>query len=258
MISVTILTKNSEETLSSSLKALKDFDEILILDTGSTDLTLDIAKNFQNINIESSPFIGFGPLHNLAAAKAKNDWILSVDHDEIMTKELAKEILSLELDETSVYSFPFWNYFNGKKIRGCGWFPDRHIRLYNRKKTRFSEDSVHEKVLINHLKHIKLSFPMKHYSYRSVSDFLVKMESYSTLFAKQNKHKKSASLKKAIFHAVFAFFKSYVIQRGFLDGKEGGIISLYISHLTYYKYLKLQEQNQIDVAHASLSQNWKR
>ncbi len=253
MISVIILTKNSEETLSSSLKALKDFEEILVLDTGSTDLTLDIAKNFQNVKLMENPFIGFGPLRNLAAAKAKNDWILSIDHDEIMTKRLAMEILSLELDETSIYSFPFWNYFNGKKIRGCGWFPDRHVRLYNRKNTKFSEVAVHEKVLTNHLKHVKLSSPIKHYSYRSVSDFLVKMENYSTLFAKQHKHKKSASLKKALFHSFFAFIKSYLIQRGFLDGKEGWIISLYISHVTYYKYLKLQEENQTDAAFSSLS-----
>jgi len=258
MISVTILTKNSEETLSSCLKALEGFDEIIVLDTGSTDLTMDIARSFPRVKVYESEFQGFGPLHNLAAEKASNDWILSLDSDEILTDELSHEIQSCSLNEKSVYSFPFNNYFNGKHIKGCGWYPDRHIRLYNKKSTHFTDAFVHEKIKSNSLKEIKLKHPVKHYSYRSISDFLTKMENYSSLFAQQNKQTKSASLSKALFRSLCAFFKSYVIKRGFSDGREGFIISAYNAQTTFYKYLKLEELNKSDAALTALSSRRKR
>lgn len=239
MITVTILTKNNEETLGSVLESVKGFDEVILLDTGSTDATLEIAELYPNIRIFHSPFIGFGPLHNLAADYASNDWILSLDSDEILTPELAQEIFSLSLDIAKVYSFPFDNYFNGKHIKWCGWYPDRHIRLYNKQVSSFTSDSVHEKIQISGLSEVKLHFPVKHYSYRSISDFLCKMEMYSNLFVSQNLHKKTSSFTKALFRGLFAFIKSYVIKRGFLGGQEGYIISVYNAQTTFYKYLKL-------------------
>ncbi|MCB1084720.1 MAG: glycosyltransferase family 2 protein [Chlamydiia bacterium] len=238
MISVTILTKDNVETIGSVLEGVKGFPEVLLLDTGSSDATLELAKIYSNIKVVKSPFIGFGPLHNLASKEAAHDWILSIDSDEVVTPELAQEILDLELNPQAVYSFPFENYFNGKHIKWCGWYPDRHIRLYNKKSTSFTNDQVHERVEAQDLKVIPLSAPVKHYSYRSISDFLKKMERYSNLFVEQNKGKKS-SLGKALIHGWFAFFKSYVLKRGFMGGREGYIISLYNAQTTFYKYLKL-------------------
>lgn len=239
MISVTILTKNNEETLGSVLESVKEFDEVVILDTGSTDTTLEIAEIYPNVKIFHSPFTGFGPLHNLAAYHASHDWILSLDSDEVMTSELAEEILALQLDPKRVYSFPFNNYFNGKHIKWCGWYPDRHVRLYNKRTTSFTDDKVHERIQTTNLSEVKLKFPVKHYSYRTVSDFLRKMEIYSNLFAQQNAHKKTSSFPKALLHGGFAFFKSYVLKRGFMGGKEGYLISLYNGQTAFYKYLKL-------------------
>ena len=239
MISVTILTKDNEETLGSVLEAVKGFDEVILLDTGSTDATLEIAQIYPNVKVFTSPFIGFGPLHNLAADHATRDWILSIDSDEVLTSELAEEILALKLDPTKVYSFPFNNYFNGKHIKWCGWYPDRHIRLYNKTVTSFTNDQVHERIQTKNLREVKLTHPVKHYSYRSISDFLMKMERYSTLFAEQNHEKKRSSLTKALLHGGFAFIKSYVIKKGFLGGREGYVISLYNAQTTFYKYLKL-------------------
>jgi len=258
MISVTILTKNSEETLATCLKALEDFDEVIVLDTGSTDLTLDIARTFPNVKVFEAEFQGFGPLHNLAAEKASHEWILSLDSDEVLSEELAREILSHKLKRKCVYSFPFHNYFNGKHIRGCGWFPDRHIRLYNKTQTHFTNDFVHEKILSDNLREVKLHNPVKHYSYRSISDFLKKMENYSSLFAQQNKQKKSASLLKALLKSSYTFLKSYLLKKGFLDGREGFIISAYNAQTTFYKYLKLEELNQSDATLTSLSSRRKR
>ncbi|MCB1107933.1 MAG: glycosyltransferase family 2 protein [Chlamydiia bacterium] len=239
MISVTILTKDNEETIGSVLESVRLFDEVILLDTGSTDATLEIARIYPNVKVFKSDFIGFGPLHNLAAEYASHEWVLSLDSDEVLTPSLAKEILDLSLDPQKVYSFPFDNYFNGKHIKWCGWYPDRHIRLYHKGSTSFTNDQVHERIQTKGLKEERLTFPVKHYSYRSISDFLRKMERYTTLYAKQHVHQKRSSLTKALLHGGFAFIKSYIIKRGFLGGREGYIISLYNGQTSFYKYLKL-------------------
>jgi glycosyltransferase involved in cell wall biosynthesis len=244
MISVTILTKNSQQYIQEVLEALKSFDEVVVYDTGSTDDTLKIAEKFPNVTVFRDKFKGFGPTHNLASNAARNDWILSIDSDEVVTQEMIEEISRTQLDEKCVYSFPRNNYFNGKFIKWCGWYPDRQYRLYNRKKTRFSEAQVHEAVIIENMTHIPMKSPFIHYSYASISDFLQKMQLYSDLFAQQNKGKKSSSLLKALAHSYNTFFKSYILKRGFLGGYEGFVISTYNAHTAYYKYIKLKEANK--------------
>ncbi len=243
MISVTILTKNSQATLAATLASLQKFPEIIVYDSGSTDATLSIAGQFPNVRVVHGEFIGFGPTHNRASCLATYDWILSIDSDEVLTKELSDEILNLSMNTKYAYQINRLNYYNKKQIRWCGgWHPDPVIRLYNRKATQFSDVAVHEKVVTTHLKIFPLSSPMLHTPYRSIDDFLAKMQTYSTLFAQQHQGKKSSSLVKAIFHGAFAFWKSYLLKRGFLGGKEGLIISVYNGHTAFYKYLKLAEQ----------------
>lgn len=239
MISVTILVKNGQLHLEQVIQALKRFDEVLVVDTGSTDSSREIAKRFSNVRLVDEPFIGFGPTHNVASTLAKHDWILSLDADEIASQELVDEIFALQLDPNSVYTISRHNYFRGKFIKGCGWYPDCPIRLYNKTVTRFSDALVHEAVVSTGLHKKALKNPVKHYPYNTISDFLAKMQSYSTLFAKQYSGKRKSSLTKALGHGFFAFFKSYILKRGIFLGKEGFIISLYNSHTAYYKYLKL-------------------
>jgi glycosyltransferase involved in cell wall biosynthesis len=242
MISVTILVKNSQDTLEKTLASLKDFPEVIVVDTGSTDLTLEIAKKFPNVRIFNRTFKGFGPSHNEASNLASHEWILSIDSDEVLSSELSEEILSLKLDPHCVYSLSRHNYFNGKHIKwGGGWYPDPVIRLYHRQTTQFTDDAVHEKVISKGLTLVSLKGALYHTPYRQISDFLTKMQTYSSLFAEE-KSARPPSILKAIFHAWFAFFKSYVLKRGFLGGKEGFIISAYNSHTTFYKYLKLAEK----------------
>jgi glycosyltransferase involved in cell wall biosynthesis len=244
LISVTILTKNSEAYLKEVLQALDAFDEVLICDTGSHDNTFNICKQFSNVIIHELPFTGFGPTHNLASSLARNDWILSIDSDEIVTAELAHEIEELKLQLGFVYSFPRHNEYKGKWIKWCGWYPDRQVRIYNRKETSFTDAQVHESIQLGSLNEVRLQSPLRHYSYSSVSDFLKKMQSYSDLFALQYQGKKSSSLLKAISHGFFAFFKSYFLKKGFLGGQEGFEISFYNANTAFYKYLKLAEANQ--------------
>ena len=239
--------KNAAETLRHTLQSTLPFQEVLVLDTGSTDETLTIARSFPNVVIHEAPFSGFGPTHNLASELASHDWILSLDSDEVLSAPLVQELLSLSLDPGHVYALLRHNYFNGKRIKGCaGWHPDWVVRLYHRTATRFTNAAVHEKIITERLKEVKLSSPLLHTPYRKMEDFLAKMQTYSTLFAEQNRHHKGSTLWQAIYHSWFAFFKSYFLKRGFLGGKEGFIISLYNGHTTFYKYLKLMEARQND------------
>lgn len=239
MISVTILVKNGACHLEKVLTSCKDFDEVLLLDTGSTDDTLQIARKFPNVSIHQEKFTGFGPAHNHAASLAKNSWILSLDADEVLSPELAQEIASLALDPHCVYALPFHNYFNDKKIKWCGWHPESHVRLYHRDRTCFSDALVHEAVLTLDLKKVSLHHPVNHFSYNSISDFLTKMENYSTLFSLEYKEKKKSSPWIALYHGVGAFLKSFFLKKGILGGYEGFLISAYNGHTAFYKYLKL-------------------
>ena len=243
MISVVMLCKNSSDTLKMVLDELVTFDEVILLDTGSTDNSLDIARNYKNVKIFSKKFDGFGHLRNAGAKLSKNDWILALDTDEVVSLGLKNEIFSKKLDPNHIYGFSFLNFYNNKLIQCCGWQNEKHLRLYNKNKTSFSKSFVHEKLLEKDVKIEYFKNPVSHFSYRKTDDFLQKMNQYTTLFAKQNKNKKKSSLTKAIFHGLFAFFKSYILKKGFLAKKEGFIISVYNANVAFYKYLKLYELN---------------
>lgn len=245
MISVTIIVKNGERKLKEVLTALTYFKEVVLFDTGSTDKTIEIAKTFSNVTIYQKVFKGFGPTHNEAAKCAKHRWILSIDADEVLSDELVNEILSLALNENYVYELPFINFFNGKKIKSCGWHPEFHVRLYNKNTTKFSEILVHEKVITEGLTVITLKNFIYHYSYESISDFLIKMQRYSTLFAEQYQNKRKSSPMIALRHGLGAFLKSYIVKKGFMDGYEGLLISCYNGHTAFYKYLKLYHRNMM-------------
>lgn len=244
-ISVTILTKNSSKYIKECLEGLAKFDEIIVLDNGSVDDTMSIARTFPNVSIHECEFIGFGALKNLATSKASNEWILSVDSDEVFTQALVDEILNLDLEKTKVYSILRDNYYHKKRIQCCGWDKDYVNRLFNKNKTRFNDKRVHESLILNDtmtLEKLKNSF--KHYSYDGASQLLKKMDWYSTLYAQEHKGIKQSSLIKAFFRSTFSFFKNYFFQRGFLYGYEGLLISASNANGVFYKYIKLMEENK--------------
>jgi len=244
MISIVMLCKNNQGYIKDTLSALSKFEEIVLIDTGSDDQTLEIAGKFPNVTIYKKKIDAFGTIRNIGADLAKNDWILAIDTDEIVSNRLVDEIFSLKLDKVKVYEIPFKNFYNGKWIKGCGWHPESHVRLYNRKTTSFSNLKVHETVLTDKVKVIKLNAWINHTSYRTTDEFLKKMQNYSELFASQNVGKKKSSFSKALLHGSFSFIKSYLLKRGFLMGKEGFIISVYNANTAFYKYLKLSEYNK--------------
>lgn len=244
MITVCILAKNSAATLAQTLASVKQFPEVILLDTGSTDNTIQIAEQFPNVKVHRLLFTSFGPLRNHAAALASHDWILALDSDEILSPSLQEELLALPLDPSCIYEMPFHNFYNGKRILGCGWHPEAHIRLYNRRAAQFGNVALHEGVLSKGLHIVMLRHPIVHTPYRSTADFLSKMQHYSDLFAQQYRGKRSSSFAKAVGHGAGAFLKSYFLKRGFLMGKEGFLISFYNANTAFYKYLKLAEVNR--------------
>ena len=246
MISVTILTKNSARYLPQVLQALHLFDEVAILDTGSTDSTLEIAAKFQNVTIHRGFLSGFGEAHNNISSLAKHDWILSIDSDEIASDELVQEILATKLDPKTVYSIKRHNFYRGKFIKGCGWYPDRVVRLYNKKETRFTDAKVHESIIQEGMHKVAFKAPLNHFPYNSIDDFMKKMHLYTSFFAQDYQAKKTGSMSKAVGHGLFAFTKSYVLKRGVLLGSEGFEISVYNGITAYYKYLKLRDANELN------------
>jgi len=245
MLSITIIVKNGEETLAATLESVRVFDEVVVLDTGSTDATLEIAGKFPNVKIFHASFQGFGKTHNIASSLASNDFILSLDSDEVLTAELQKEIKELSLDPNAVYAVPRDNYFRGKHMKGCsGWYPDFVTRLYNRQSTSFDDAAVHEKIIRGPLRKVVLKSSIVHVPYRQIEDFLYKMQTYTTLFAEQNRGKKKSSLSKALLHAVACFIKSYFFKKGICFGFEGFFLSFYNAETAFYKYIKLMEANE--------------
>ncbi len=245
MISATILAKNGKKHIEEVLSSLQFLDEVVLLDNGSTDGTAEIASKYPNVKVyRQEIFDGFGKSHQTMEALASNDWILSIDADEVVSPALADEIMAELLDESTVYKIRFDNYYMGQHIKGCGWSPDYKYRLYNRKVTGFDDREVHENIKLDGVKIKELQNSAKHYSFDSAADFLRKIQNYSDLYAKEYTGKKSSSPSKAILRSIFAFFKSYILQKGFLDGYGGFIVSCYNAQWVFWKYIKLYEINK--------------
>lgn len=241
-ISVTLLTRNSRLYLRECLESLAEFDEVVVLDNGSTDDTMEIAATFPNVAIHRHPFNGFGPLRNLAAKLARNDWIFRLDSDEVATPGLVEEIRSLALDPRTVYDIPRENYYNRKLVTCCGWYPDSVLRLYNRSATSFDDKLVHENIVIGEgMSRARLKGFIRHYAYRNASELVRKMHQYAELWASENAGRKRGSPTKAISRAVGSFLKHYFLQRGFLHGYVGLLISGTNAAGVFFKYMMLYE-----------------
>ncbi|WP_297983550.1 glycosyltransferase [uncultured Chryseobacterium sp.] len=250
-ISVTLLTKNSSKYLAEVLEALSQFDEVVVLDNGSTDNTIEITECFANAKVVLSPFIGFGPLKNLAAEHAKNEWVINIDSDEVFPKDLIDEIKKIDLSKKeTVYSFSRLNHYRKKVIKTCGWYPDVVKRMYHRSIIKFDNKQVHESLIIpQNVKIQQLKTPFLHYSFDGAADLINKMQQYSTLYAQEHRFSKKSSLLSAINHGFFAFFKSYILKKGITDGRDGFVISATNAMGSYFKYLKLTEANdRLDVS----------
>lgn len=242
-ISVVIIVKDGAKTLQKTLDSVKEFSEVVVYDNGSTDGTLKIVKKYPNVNLVQGDFLGFGQTKNLAVTYAKNDWILSLDADEVIVTQMLESLANEALNEAYAYSILRKNFYQNTHIKNC-WKNDVIVRLFNRETTSFTNKRVHEKIRTESVTVKALSGFINHYPYNSMSDFIVKLDVYSTEFAKDNAGKKQSSPLKAILNSGFSFFKTYVLKRGFLDGYAGLVIAFSHMATNFYKYIKLYELNK--------------
>jgi glycosyltransferase involved in cell wall biosynthesis len=241
-ISVVIIVKNGATTLPRCLESLSAFDDVVLYNNGSTDDTATIALSYPNVRLIEGNFVGFGPTKNTAAEHAKYDWIFSLDADEILNEAIVQEIMGLAFEPKIVYSLLRKNFYKTTEIRHC-WGADEIVRIYNRTATEYTGKQVHEHVLTDGMHVEKLVNSFSHFPYQSISEFVMKADRYSTLFATDNVGKKSSSPAKAFFNGVYSFFRTYILKRGFLDGYAGLIISFSHMATNFYKYIKLYEMN---------------
>ena len=242
-ISCVLIVKDAEHTIKKVLESLKVFDDVVVYSNNSTDKTNEIAKSFRNVNLVQGEFLGFGPTKNKAATYASNDWILSLDADEVLGDEFLLNLINLNLDENSLYTILRTNYYKDTQIKHC-WGNDIIVRIYNRTKTSFTNKKVHEKIIDDNFNIEQIDGIVKHYPYSTITDFIVKLDRYSTIFAQDNAGKKNSSPLKAILNAKFSFFKTYFIKKGFLDGYAGLVIAFSHMATNFYKYIKLYELNK--------------
>jgi glycosyltransferase involved in cell wall biosynthesis len=239
-LSVVIITKNEETNIRECLESVAWVDEIIIVDSGSEDNTIAICKDYTDKISINDDWKGFGYQKNLALQQATKDWVLSLDADERITSALRIEIENvINNSDYSAFAIPRQAYFLGQAMKHGGWWPDYVVRLFRRNTGVFSEDIVHERILVNDPVQ-KLSNPLLHYSYINLDQVMVKMNQYSSAGAyKAYRQGKNSSLIKAIAKAKWTFFRAYFLRLGILDGQAGFIAAFSKAEETYYRYLKL-------------------
>jgi glycosyltransferase involved in cell wall biosynthesis len=238
-LSVIIITKNEAANIRACLESVLWADEIIVVDAGSDDGTVEICRELgAQVYVHDWP--GFGPQKKRALDYASNDWVLSLDADERVTLELQTEILAtIKNGSADGYEISRLSSFCGREMRHSGWYPDYVLRLFRRDSGKFSDDLVHERVLVTGTID-KLQGLLLHESFRTLEQVLAKTNHYSTASA-QMLHQKNrkASLLTAVGHGLWAFFRTYFIRAGFLDGREGFMLAVATAEGTYYRYVKL-------------------
>jgi glycosyltransferase involved in cell wall biosynthesis len=247
-LSVVIVTLNEEANLARTLTSVAWADEIIVVDSGSTDRTREVAESFR-AKFYGESWKGFAAQKNSALAKAAGDWILSLDADEEVEPALAEEIRTVLGADPSVAGFwiPRKNFFLGRWIKHGGFYPDRKLRLFRRGAGAFEERPVHEDIRIDGTT-ASLKHNLLHHAYPTIEDYLEHMNRYSSLGAQMATEKRTRGFSFAdiVVRPKMTFFYNYVLRLGFLDGREGLLLHLY--HATYvsWKYAKAWEMSRRD------------
>ena len=240
-LSVILITKNEEANVAACLASVRFADQIVVVDSGSTDNTVAIAQAAGAQVVQTQDWPGFGMQKNRALDLATGDWVLSIDADERVTEELAAQIQAAMLSErTAAFHLPRLTQFCGKWIHHCGWTPDYVLRLFKRGSARFSDDLVHERLIQTQGTSEKLKAPILHYSYPTPAQYWRKLDQYSQAWAEQRYTEgKKVSMLRAGVSGLNAFVRSYFFRLGFLDGAMGFAVCTMQAQAAFGKYFSL-------------------
>ena len=241
-LSVFIITLNEERNIAACLESVCWADEIVVVDSGSRDKTLEICRHF-GCRIFQQPWLGYGAQKNFALDKCSHQWVLSLDADERLTPELQAEIRQLLRQSPACdgYELNRQNFFLGRWIKHGGWYPDYLVRLFRRGAGRFEERLVHESVRLQS-RPGRLKHHLRHYTYRSLNDYLQRMQRYCELGARQMAREgRRAAYTDLLGHPLGTFFKMYLLKQGFRDGYHGLLLAGLYSFYSFVKYARLWE-----------------
>ena len=240
-ISATIITYNEERNIARAIESLRCCDEILVVDSHSSDRTCEIAANLGARVLESA-WLGYAGQKNFAADRASNDWILSIDADEVLSEALEAEIWRLKKNGPAHdgYTMPRLAQYLGRWIFHSGWYPDRKVRLFDRRKARWIGRYVHESVKVNgSVGHLEAN--LLHFTCSSLSEHLKTMDRYTTLAAEQIiADREPVGWWQLLVDPAWTFVRTYFLQRGFLDGMEGLAIAHMAALYNFLKYAKVR------------------
>ena len=241
-VSVVIVTKDEERNIEDALRSAEGFEEIIVVDSFSTDRTVEICRNYTE-RIYQHKWPGYAKQKQKAVDYANAPWVLILDADERISPELRDEIASvLQHTDCDGFYIPRKNYFLGRWIRHSGWWPDSTLRLFRKGKGSLEDREVHEKVVLQG-KTGSLKGPLQHYTYRTISDYLRKMENYSTLASREiRKRSGRPGMASLIFKPSITFFKMYFFRLGFLDGMHGLVLAILYGYYTFLKYARAWEE----------------
>lgn len=241
-LGVLMIVKNEQAHLAACLESVKDWvDEIVIVDSGSTDKTKQIALSYTDKFYSHEEWQGFGKQRQIAQSYMDSEWIIPLDADERVTEELRDSILQAIQSEQPNIAFKINRSSSafGKFIKHSGWSPEWILRLYRNSETQYNDDLVHEKLVDKHLKLKKLEGVLLHYTYDDIHHYIRKTTGYIKAWSDQREGKKKVGLSTALIHAFSCFFKMYILKMGFLDGKHGFILAWVGTHSTFIKYIDL-------------------
>jgi len=245
-LSVAIITKNEAANLPGCLESVAFAKQVVVVDSGSDDGTLEIAREF-GCEVFSVPWKGFGAQKQAAIDRCREPWVLVLDADERIppeTQAAIRAVISGGEGAAPGYSFPRKNFFQGRWIRHLGWWPDRITRLFRRGMGRMTEASVHEAVTVDG-QVIALESPIEHCTEGRLSAILKKIDRYSTLAAEEAfREGRRSSIWGALARAELTFLQNYILRRGFLDGRQGLVLSVTDAVNKFFKYAKLSEMNR--------------
>ena len=243
-VSATIITFNEASNIEECLESISWADEIVVVDSHSTDKTVEIARRYTD-RVYINPWPGHKQQKNYAIEQASNDWIFSIDADERVTPELQEFILkTLEAPQAVGYRFPRLNHFIGKRMRYGGWYPDHVLRLFRKDRGHFGGINPHDKVEITDGAIETSKVPLVHFTYNSLSQYLAKQDFYSSIAAREKYRAGRKYYLMPITLAVktiWKFFEVYILKLGFLDGIHGFIAAIGASYAMFWKYSKIWE-----------------